>query len=51
MGGGTGTGASSVVASVAREMGGVSHGMGFDYNEEVRALLQPWAVPTGSELE
>ena len=26
---------------------GVSHGMGFDYNEEVRALLQPWAVPNG----
>ena len=30
---------------------GVSHGMGFDYNEEVRALLQPWAVPKGSKLE
>ena len=28
---------------------GVSHGMGFDYNEEVRALLQPWAVPNGRE--
>ena len=28
---------------------GVSHGMGFDYNEEVRALLQPWAVPKGRE--
>ena len=28
---------------------GVSHGMGFDYNEEVCALLQPWAVPNGRE--
>ena len=30
---------------------GVSHGMGFDYNEEIRALLQPWAVPNGRELD
>ena len=30
---------------------GLSHGMGFDYTEEVRALLQPWAVPNGSRLE
>lgn len=30
---------------------GISHGMGFDYTEEVRALLQPWAIPKGSSLE
>ena len=30
---------------------GISYGMGFDYSEEVRALLQPWAVPNGSELD
>ena len=30
---------------------GVSHGMGFEYSEEVRALIQPWAIPNGSGLE
>lgn len=30
---------------------GISHGMGFDYSEEVRALIQPWAVPNGSGQE
>lgn len=29
---------------------GVSHGMGFAYSEEVRSLLQPWAVPKSSGL-
>lgn len=30
---------------------GISHGMGFDYSEEVCALLQPWAIPNGSGLD
>ena len=30
---------------------GLSHGMGVDYTEEVRALIQPWAIPKGSGLE
>lgn len=30
---------------------GISHGMGFDYSEEVSALLQPWAIPNGSGME
>ena len=30
---------------------GISHGMGFDYTEEICALLQPWAVPNGSRQE
>lgn len=30
---------------------GISHGMGFDYSEEVRALLQHWAIPNGSGVE
>lgn len=30
---------------------GISFGMGFDYSQEVRALLQPWAVPKDSGLE
>ena len=27
----------------------IAHGMVLDYGEEVRALLQPWAVPSGME--
>lgn len=30
---------------------GTSFGMGFEYSQEVCALIQPWAVPDGSELE
>ena len=30
---------------------GISHGMGFDYSEEVCTLLQPWAIPNGSGLD
>lgn len=30
---------------------GISHGMGYDYTEEICALLQPWAVPNGSRQE
>ena len=30
---------------------GASHGMGFEYNAEVSALLQPWAIPNGSGIQ
>lgn len=30
---------------------GISHGMGFDYSEEVSALLQSWAIPNGSRMD